>query len=111
MNQAQVTPTPTIEKNGLVQKKEEDSEMMDEQARHKQLLAQVVTSESRISMADYAVVRERILEQEQALIRLLNFQFSPRKGEVALSRLLRWGSELGLRPSHLQVVLAMLNDR
>lgn len=62
-------------------------------------------------MADYQMVRERILEQEQALIRLLNFQFSPRKGEAALSRVLHWGRELGLSPSHLQVVLAALNDR
>ena len=61
---------------------------MDEAARHKQLLAQVVTGDSRISMADYAIVRERILEQEQALIRLLNFKFSPRKGEVAIARVL-----------------------
>ena len=37
--------------------------MLDEQARHKQLLAHiVVTEESRISMADYAALRERILE-------------------------------------------------
>ena len=62
-------------------------------------------------MADYAIMRERILEQEQALIRLLNFQFSPRKGETALSRVMHWGRELGLRPSYLQVILAMLNDR
>ena len=41
----------------------EDSDL-DEQAMHKQLLAKVVTGDSRISMADYAVVRERILEQE-----------------------------------------------
>ena len=88
-----------------------DDEMLDEQAHHKQLLAQVVTGESRISMADYSIVRERILDQEQALIRLLNFQFSPRKGEAAISRVLFWGQELNLRPHHIQVVLALLNDR
>ena len=68
--------------------------MLDDQGRHKQLLAQVVTGDSRISMADYAAVRERILEQEQALIRLLNFQFSPRKGEHSIQRVLTLGCEV-----------------
>ena len=51
----------------------DDENELDEMARHRQLLAQVVTGESRISMEDYSVVRERILAHEQTLIRLLNF--------------------------------------
>ena len=62
-------------------------------------------------MAHYSVVRERILEQEQALIRLLNFQFNPRKGEIAINRILHWGTQLHLSPPDLQVILALLNDR
>ena len=62
-------------------------------------------------MAHYSVVRERILEQEQALIRLLNFQFNPRKGEIAINRVLYWGTQLNLTPPDLQVILALLNDR
>lgn len=42
----------------------DNDDQEDEQSRHKQLLAQVVTGESRISMEDYSVVRERILEHE-----------------------------------------------
>ena len=70
-----------------------------------------MTGATRISMEDYSVVRERILELEQTLIRLLNFKFSPRKGETAITRLLDWGRQLELQPWHLQVALAVLNDR
>ena len=49
-----LSPEPTLDQM-------EDFDM-DEQARHKQLLAQVVVGENRITMADYAVIRERILE-------------------------------------------------
>jgi len=49
-------------------------------------------------MEDYSIVRERILANEQLLIRLLNFQFSPRKGEAAIQRLLDWGTTLNLDP-------------
>ena len=62
-------------------------------------------------MQDYAAVRERILEQEQGLIRLLNFQFSPRKGEAAIQRLLDSAERLNLRPADIQISLAILNDR
>ena len=49
-----LSPEPTLDQM--------DDFDMDEQARHKQLLAQVVVGENRITMADYAVIRERILE-------------------------------------------------
>ena len=62
------------------------------------MLAQVVTGESRISMEDYSVVREHILAHEQTLIRLLNFQLSPRKGEACIERLLDLGQSLSLQP-------------
>ena len=57
------------------------------------------------------MVRERILDQEQSLIRLLNFQFSPRKGEVAIERLISVADRLCLRPLDTQVSLALLSDR
>ena len=55
-------------------------------------------------------MRERILEQEQSLIRLLNFDFSPRKGEIILTRLLDGAQKMKMKPWEIQVALAMLND-
>ena len=63
INVVQFTLTTESNKAALNIQEIEDEEMLDEQARHKQLLAHiVVTEESRISMADYAALRERILE-------------------------------------------------
>ena len=62
-------------------------------------------------MADYLAIRERILEQEQALIRLLNFQFVPRMGESAILRVLEWHGKLGLPAWHAQILLTLLNDK
>ena len=55
--------------------------------RHKSLMARVVAGEGKISLPDYSQIRERIFQQEQSLIRLLNFDFQ-RKGEQMVNRLL-----------------------
>ena len=64
----------------------------------------------RITLPEYAAVRQRILEQEQSLIRLLNFDFSPRKGELVLTRLLDGADKMRMKPCEIQVAVALLND-
>ena len=67
-------------------------------------------AQPRITLPEYAKVRQRILEQEQTLIRLLNFDFSPRKGEFILDHLLNGAERMNMKPYETQVALAMLND-